>query len=96
MNIGQACTGPLERLRNNPDWIAFREAFGEFAYSQMHEALSADDLRTVAYARAARDLWLTFEAMTTGMRVQHVDKRKMRPRAAAPELAPADLVTGDV
>lgn len=77
INLGNAAHEAMARLRVNPDWKAIRDAVHEHARKAANAAIDVEHTFQAAscgYARAMRDLYVTFEAATDQIRPQQVNK----------------------
>lgn len=85
MNLGSVATDAALRLKNNPDWIAFKAGLEATAGALMNASLASPPearLDATAYARAVRDVWIAVEAATTATGQRGVAKPGVRFRAA--------------
>lgn len=86
LNLGTPACDAAKTLQGNEQWRTIREAVFELARQRMNIALdSAPEHRAdaVGYARAVRDLYLAFEAATTGAPMNRVVKPGMEKSSAA-------------
>jgi len=78
INIGTAACEAMRELRSNPHWLTIRESMREQSRAKMNVALESPPGGTrddaVGYARALRDIVVSFEAATTGSTYQRVEK----------------------
>jgi hypothetical protein len=78
LNLGTPACEAMRELRSNPHWLAIRTTMLEQSRAKMNIALESppggarDD--AVGYARALRDLVVSFEAATTGSTYQRTEK----------------------